>query len=391
MDFKLTPEQEAFGQELDAYLRAQITPELVAEKLELGHSAQGPVYRKFIRQMGADGWLGIGWPEEYGGKGKTPLEQHIFFEVCEYHDVLLPVMALNAVGPTLMKFGSEEQKQAILPRTLEGDMEIAIGYTEPEAGSDLLALQMTAVRDGDEYVLNGQKIFTTNAHLADYLWLAARTDPGAKKKHHGISVFLFPMDTPGISIQPMQLMGEGRNNCTYYDNVRVPASALVGEENSGWTYITSQLNLERIALAPSSPIRRNIEEVTQWAKETRLNGTLVIDRPAVRRTLADLTVQVDVLKMLNYQTAWMVTEGMQPFAESSALKAYGTNLAVDAASKLHEILSLYGQLTEHSKWTPLQGRIETALKRTLIPIFGGGAIEVQKNIVALAGLGMPRG
>jgi len=391
MDFKLTPEQKEFGKELDAYLRAHIKPDLNTERLKFGHSAQGPIYKKFIRQMGKDGWLGIGWPEEYGGKGKTPLEQHIFFEICEYHDVLLPVMALNAVGPTLMKFGSDEQKKAILPRTLAGDMEIAIGYTEPEAGSDLLALKLSAVRDGDEYVLNGQKIFTTNAHLADYLWLAARTDPNAKKKHHGISVFLFPMDTPGISIQPMELIGEGRNNCTYYDDVRVPASAMVGEENKGWTYITSQLNLERIALAPASPIRRNIEEVTQWAKETRINGSYVIDRPSVKRTLANLFVEVDVLKMLNYQTAWMVTEGLQPFAESSALKAYGTQLAVETAYKLHEVLGLYGQLTEHSKWAPLHGRIESALKRTLIPIFGGGAMEVQKNIIALAGLGMPRG
>ena len=390
MDFKLTPEQEKFGNDFVSYLEERITPEIQAELDKPEHTRRGPAYKAFIQQMGKDGWLGIGWPEEYGGKGKTALEQHIFYELCEYYDLSLPVMALNAVGPTVMKFGSDEQKQAILPRTLAGDMEIAIGYTEPDAGSDLLSLKTTAVRDGDEYVINGQKIFTTNAHIADYLWLAARTDPDAPKKYQGISVFLIPMDTPGIDIQPMELMGEGRNNSTFYDNMRVPAACLVGEENNGWTYITNQLNLERVALAPSSKLRRNIEDVTQWARETRVNGRLVIDEPWVKRRLAALTADVDILKILNYQVAWMVTEGLQPFAEASSLKAYGTTLAIRASYELLEILGLAGQLCVGSKWAPLKGRIEHAVKFYLIPIFGGGALEVQKDIIAAAGLGMPR-
>lgn len=390
MDFNLSPEQERFSEEFKAYLEAHITPEIQAELDKLQHTERGSVYKDFIRQMGADGWLGIGWPEKYGGKGKTQLEQYIFYEICEYYDLSLPVMALNAVGPTVMKFGTEEQKKAILPRTLAGDMEIAIGYTEPNAGSDLLSLETTAIRDGDEYIISGQKIFTTNAHIADYLWLAARTDPDISKKQHGISVFLIPMDTPGIKIQPMELMAEGRNNSIFFDDVRIPASCLVGAENKGWHYISYQLNLERVALAPCSKIRRNLTEVTEWARETTVNGRRVIDEPWVKRRIAALTADVDVLQMLNFQVAWMATVGKQPFAEASALKAYGTTLGVRAAYELFEILGMGGQLCSGSKWVPLKGRIEHAIKFSLILIFGGGALEIQKNLIATLGLGMPR-
>jgi hypothetical protein len=288
-----------------------------------------------------------------------------------------------------MRVGSEEMKKEILPPILRGELEIAIGYTEPEAGTDLASIKTKAVKDGDYYVINGQKVFTSGAHFSDYLWIATRTDPEAPK-HRGISVFLIPMNTPGISIEPIYLMDGERNNATFYDNVRVPESCLVGEENMGWRYITGQLNLERIALAPSSGLRRSIDETIEWARETNNNGAPVIEKPWVRSKLAELTMEVEVLKMFNFRLAWMLTTGIQPHAEASMVKAYGTVLAVKVSNELSQLLGLFGQLQTGSKWAPLKGRIEKEYRRRVINLFGGGALEIQKNIIAMAGLGMPR-
>jgi alkylation response protein AidB-like acyl-CoA dehydrogenase len=392
MEFALTPEQEKFAQEFRDYLKKHVTPDIRAA-INSGTSSPGgekaPVYRDFIRRMGHDGWLGVGWPKEYGGQGRTPMEQHLFFEITEYENITLPLMALNAVGPTLMRVGSEELKKELLPAILRGELEIAVGYTEPEAGTDLASLKTKAVKDGDEYIINGQKVFTSGAHFSDYLWLAARTDHEAPK-HRGISVFLIPMSTPGITIEPIYLMDGERNNATFYDNVRVPKKYLVGEENKGWKYITGQLDLERVALSPSSGMKRSINEIIEWAKETNNNGSLVIEKPWVRAKLAELTMKVEVLKMLNYRIAWMLNEGIQLHAEASMVKSYGTVLAVEVANELSQILGLYGQVQKGSKWAILQGAVEHECRRRVINLFGGGALEIQKNIIATVGLGMPR-
>jgi alkylation response protein AidB-like acyl-CoA dehydrogenase len=345
---------------------------------------------EFIRQMGKDGWLGVGWPKEYGGQGRSPIEQHLFFEIAHYERAPLPVLPLNTVGPALMRFGSEEQKNEFLPRILRGEMEISIGYTESEAGTDLASLKTTAIRDGDYYIINGAKVFTSLAHTSDYIWLAARTDPKAIKKHHGISVFLIPMNTPGITIRPLYTMPGERNNYTFYDNVRVPKSCLVGEENKGWKYITTQLDFERIMLSPSSPMRRNIEDTIQWAKETKVDGTPVIEHQGVKTQFAELLMEVEVLKMLNYQVAWLITNGVVPYAEASMVKVFGSELYQRVNGTLLQIMGQYGQLQAQSKWAPLRGRVEKAFRSDIVFIFGGGAIEVQKNIIAMAGLGMPR-
>jgi alkylation response protein AidB-like acyl-CoA dehydrogenase len=289
-----------------------------------------------------------------------------------------------------MRFGSEEQKKEFLPRILMGEVEICIGYTESDAGTDLASIKTAAVRDGDYYIINGAKVFTSLAHTSDYIWLAARTDPTAPKKHHGISVFLIPMNTPGITIKPLYTMPGERNNYTFYDNVRVPKSCLVGEENKGWKYITTQLDFERIMLSPSSPMRRNIEDTIQWAKETKVDGTPVIEHHGVKTTLAELLMEVEVLKMLNYQVAWLITNGVVPYAEASMVKVFGSELYQRVNGTLLQIMGQYGQLQAQSKWAPLRGRVEKAFRSDIVFIFGGGAIEVQKNIIAMAGLGMPR-
>jgi len=300
------------------------------------------------------------------------------------------VLPLNTVGPALMRFGSEEQKNEFLPRILRGEVEISIGYTEAEAGTDLASLKTTAVRDGDYYIINGAKVFTSLAHVSDYIWLAARTDPNAPKKHRGLSIFLIPTNTPGISMKPLYTMPGEQNNYTFYDDVRVHKSCLVGEENKGWQYLTTQLDFERIMLSPSSPMMRNIEDTIQWAKETKIDGAPVIDQPWVRRKFAELIMEVEVLKILNFQVAWLITKDIVPYAEASMVKVFGSELYQKVNASLLEIMGQFGQLQADSKWAVHKGRVEKSFRSDVVFIFGGGAIEVQRNIIAIAGLGMPR-
>ncbi len=388
MDFALTPEQETFGKEFREYLKTAMTPELIAEMEEQGEYG-GPLSREFFRRLGADGWLGVGWPKEYGGQGRSPMEQYIFYEAAAYEEAPLPMLALNTVGPTIMKYGSDELKNLVLPRILRGEIEICIGYSEPNAGTDLASLKTTAVRDGDGYVINGQKSFTSCAHFADYIWLAARTDPDVKK-HRGISLFLVDIDTPGIEITPVYTIGGVRTNSTFYDNIRVPKSRLVGEENKAWKYMTAQLDLERIALCPYSPLTRRIEETIEWAKKTKMDGMSIIDQEGVKNRFCEMIADVEVLKLLNSQVSVQLTKGLPVYAEASTVKAYGSDLYQRVNNEIMEIMGLYGQLEQGSKWAPLGGAMPNYFRRDLVLIFGGGAIEVQKNIIAMAGLMMPR-
>src|SRR5437588_834461 len=267
MDFRETPEQLALRTDLRAYFARVLTPEVRAELGPHPGEHCGPPYRAFVRRLGEDGWLGIGWPKEYGGQGRSPLEQYIFFEECDRARAPFPLVTLNTVGPTLMRYGSAEQKDRFLPQILRGEIHFAIGYTEPGAGTDLASLTTRAVRDGDEYVINGQKIFTTGAHDADYLWLAARTDPEAPK-HEGISVFIVETQAPGFKVTPIETLDDGRTNACYFSDVRVHESMRVGEENDGWRLITTQLNHERVALSRAGRVIRAYEDVLAWAKET---------------------------------------------------------------------------------------------------------------------------
>ncbi len=388
MDFALTPEQETFGKEFREYLKTAMTPELIAEMEEQGEYG-GPLSREFFRRLGADGWLGVGWPKEYGGQGRSPMEQYIFYEAAAYEEAPLPMLALNTVGPTIMKYGSDEMTNLVLPRILRGEIEICIGYSEPNAGTDLASLKTTAVRDGDGYVINGQKSFTSCAHFADYIWLAARTDPDVKK-HRGISLFLVDIDTPGIEITPVYTIGGVRTNSTFYDNIRVPKSRLVGEENKAWKYMTAQLDLERIALCPYSPLTRRIEETIEWAKKTKMDGMSIIDQEGVKNRFCEMIADVEVLKLLNYQVSVQLTKGLPVYAEASTVKAYGSDLYQRVNNEIMEIMGPYGQLEQRSRWAPLGGAMPNYFRRDLVLIFGGGAIEVQKNIIAMAGLMMPR-
>jgi alkylation response protein AidB-like acyl-CoA dehydrogenase len=384
----LTPEQYALRDQIREYFRTIVTPEYEAEIVAT--EGGGPHYMKALRRMGADGWLGVGWPTEYGGQGRSPIEQFIFFDEAWRAGVLLPTLTIMSVSPMIMQHGTEEQKQFFLPKALRGEVHFAIGYTEPGAGTDLASLRTRAVRDGDQWVINGSKLFTSQAQYADYIWLAARTDPAAKK-HDGISIFMVPTSSPGFKITPLPTMGDVTTNATYYEDVRVPANAMVGPENGGWWLIVGQLNHERVVLIPAGPTERLYEETRDWARESRIpDGRRVIDLPWVQQNLARVRAGVEVLKLINWRQAWNMTRGEMNYAESSTVKVYGSEFYVQAYRLLLEVLGQAGYVKGGSPAAVLKGRLERMYRAILIMTFGAGTNEVQREIIAIGGLGMPR-
>lgn len=386
----LTPEQEALRDELREYFARLLTPEVRAELGPNAGEHMGPAYRRIIRQLGEDGWLGIGWPREYGGQGRSFIEQYVFFDECRRASCPIPLVTLNTVGPTLMQFGSQEQKRELLPKILGGEIHFAIGYTEPGAGTDLASLRTRAVRDGDSYVINGQKIFTTGGHDSEYVWLAARTDPEAPK-HKGITIFIVDCRLPGFKVTPIETMDDGRTNACYFEDVRVPAAMVVGGENEGWRLITTQLNHERIALGTPGKAQGLFEDVLDWARTTEApEGGRVADRPWVRTTLARVRARLDALKLLNWRLAWELTQDRLNPADASAVKIYGSEAFVETYRALMEVMGAAGTLKDGSPGAILSGKIERTWRWALVLTFGGGVNEVQREIIAQAGLGLPR-
>jgi alkylation response protein AidB-like acyl-CoA dehydrogenase len=383
-----TPEQEALRQELRSYYARLLTKDV---EEELAHSeGVGPTVRRVVKQMGTDGWLGIGWPKEYGGQGRSAIEQFVFFDESMRAGAPVPMLTINTVGPTIMNFGTDEQRRRFLPGILRGEIHFSIGYSEPGAGTDLAALQTKAVRDGDEYVINGQKIFTSLATGTDYVWLAARTNPEAPK-HKGISMFIVPTDTPGFKVQPMQLLGEHNTNYTFYEDVRIPATNLVGEENGGWRLITNQLNHERVTLCSPGIIERNLAEVRRWAQETKLaDGRRVIDQEWVQVNLARIHARLEFLRLMNWKVAWTATQGRLDVADASSIKVFGTEFYLEAFKLMFEIIGQVGYLKRGSPESVLSSRLETLYRGMLILTFGGGTNEIQRELIAMFGLGMPK-
>jgi alkylation response protein AidB-like acyl-CoA dehydrogenase len=383
----LSPEQRALRDELRIYFADLVRARAVAD---LDDEVMGEGWKATIRQMGKDGWLGIGWPREYGGQGRGAIEQLIFLEEAGRAGAPIPLVTLNTVGPTIAHFGTDEQKQHFLPPILSGEIHFAIGYTEPGAGTDLASLQTSAVRDGDEYVVNGQKVFTSGGHEADFVWLACRTDPAAPK-HKGISILIVDTDQPGFKWTPINTVAGGFTSATYYEDVRVPVSMRVGEENGGWKMITTQLNFERVALGPSGRIFRSLEAVLAWAKGTRLaDGRRVIDVDWVRTNLARVRAKAEVAELFNWRVAWEQEQGRLNPADASAMKVYGTELRIETARLLLEVLGASGYLREGSPGAALEGLLEREFRSSIVGTFGGGVNEVQREIIVTAGLGMPR-
>ncbi|HUY65776.1 MAG TPA: acyl-CoA dehydrogenase family protein [Acidimicrobiales bacterium] len=388
MEIGYTEEQEALRTRLRDYYNDLLTPEVEAQ-LATSHGI-GPDMRRVVKQMAQDGWLGIGWPTEYGGQGRSAIEQYIFFDESMRAGAPVPMLTINTVGPTIMQFGTPEQKKFFLPKILAGDIHFCIGYTEPESGTDLASLQTRAVRDGDEYVINGQKIYTSLAGGADYIWLATRTNPEVAK-HKGISMFIVPMDTPGIKVVPMHLLGDHNINYTFYEDVRVPAANLVGGENNGWSLITNQLNHERVTLCSSGIIERALDDTRAWAQETKLaDGRRVIDQEWVQIHLARVYARLEFLKLINWKVAWTATQGRLDVADASTTKVFGTEFYMEAFKLLMEVVGQAGYLTRGSPEAVLAGRLESYARGLVILTFGGGTNEIQRDLIAIFGLGLPR-
>jgi hypothetical protein len=392
MNIQFTEKQLALRDELRAYFAKLMTPELVAEcERDMGEGG-GPLWREALRKMGRDGWIGVGWPEALGGRGMTPLEQFIFIEEIMRVGYPFPFLTTESVGPMLAEHGNEWIRQELVPKILRGELLIAIGYSEPGAGTDLASLRTSAVRDGDDWVINGQKMWTSLAHFCDYTWLAVRTDPNAPKKHKGISMFLVPNSDPGWSCTPVHTLGGVRTNATYYDNIRVSNDHLVGVLNGGWKLITSQLNRERLSLINFGPVSQLFNQVTRWASRAPLPaGGRVIDQAWVQHNLGRCRALIECMKLIVYKQSWAMTEGVLEMADASAAKVYGSEGFIEVYRMLGEIVGQAGLVRSGCEQTLAEaGKLERLYRTASIITFGGGANEIQRDIISAAGLWMPR-
>ncbi|WP_436700945.1 acyl-CoA dehydrogenase [Nocardioides sp. BYT-33-1] len=386
-NLELTDDQRALKERLRAYfggVAAEFDGIHDPDPVEGAWNRHGPTYERMIRRLGDDGWMGVGWPKEYGGHGLGEVEQTIFANEAQYADVHLPSVTLQTVGPTLIRYGTQKQKDLFLERILKGDVHFAIGYSEPDAGTDLASLRTTARRDGDHYVVNGQKMWTTGGHQADYLWLAVRTDPDAPK-HKGISILIVDTKDPGYSWTPI-ITADGSHhvNATYFNEVRVPVDMLVGEENQGWKLITTQLNHERVMLGPAGRIEGLRDRVVRWA-----DAAGVLDRPDVRDVLGRTTAVFRINELLNWEVARAAAAGEIKVADASSSKVFASDQVQHLLADLISLVHRHGDAGEQETKTLLD-YLDAQAKRNLVLTFGGGVQEVQRELIAMFGLGLPR-
>ena len=392
MDIRFNAAQRALRDELRGYFAGLMTPALRAEcERDMGEGG-GPLWREALRRMGEDGWIGLGWPKSLGGRGLSPLEQFIFVEEVMRAGYPFPFLTTESVGPMLAEHGNPWLQETLVPRILRGELVIAIGYSEPEAGTDLAALRTRAERDGDGWVINGQKMWTSLAHFSDYIWLAARTDADAGRKHKGISLFLVPTSDPGFSCRPVHTLGGVRTNATFYDNVRVSDAHRVGELNGGWKLITGQLNRERLSLINFGPVSELFNAVHHWAAETdAASGGRVMEQAWVQQHLARCRTLIECMKLMVYKQSWAMSTGQLGMAEASAIKVFGSEAFIEIFRLLGEVV---GPAALQRAGSPganaVGGRLERLYRTASIITFGGGANEIQRDIIAAAGLWMPR-
>ena len=396
MDFRFTEEEVAFKAEVHRWLKQEIPrrwTELdpgIWEETEESWS----ISRQFQHKLGQKGWLAPAYPKEYGGLELSHMKRLMLAEELAYNRAPISVeveITVNWVAPTIILFGDERQKKEYGTRVAKGEIIFCIGYSEPNAGSDLAALQTHAVKVGDEYIINGQKIWCSYAHLADYCWLAVRTDPNVSK-HKGISMFIVDMKTPGITVRPLiNILNHHSFNEVFFDDVRIPRDNLVGQENNGWYQLVIALDLERSSIGTAAAQQRIIEELVRYAKETRRNGKPIANDPLLRNQLAEMAVENEILRMMCYRIAWMYTKGIHPSYESSMTMVFSSELMRRLANVGMHIMGHYGELDRDSKWAPLNARIMRMYLSSISIGVGGGSNEIQRNIIAMRGLGLPRG
>jgi alkylation response protein AidB-like acyl-CoA dehydrogenase len=386
VEFEWEPEFVAFREELRTFIAEWRTPELIEEYART-HGGQGPYIKAFHDAIGERGWMRMCWPEADGGEGRNLLYQFIFVELMEYWGMPYGNLTFTSVAPSLVSFGNEEQKQRYLPGIWSGEYIFALGYSEPNAGTDLASLRTRAERDGDEWVINGQKIWTSLAETATHVWLAVRTDPDSRK-HAGISILIVPIDSEGLTIRPLWTMYGGRTNETFYDDVRVPKANVVGELHQGWSLIMHALNHERVGLAATGGLARIYDQLVAVLRERQPEK---LSDPVVRTRLAEWKVRLHEHRALAMKNAWIISQGDTPIAEASMAKISGTELRTELANAAMDMLGRCGGLdAESGALAPAGGHLEFQFRLSPIFRFGGGTNEIQRDIVAAAGLGLPR-
>ncbi|MDO8617080.1 MAG: acyl-CoA dehydrogenase family protein [Dehalococcoidia bacterium] len=393
MDFRFSPEEEAFRQELRVWLKDNVPADWEGTFLEEDDETWR-FGRTFVKKLAQKGWAAPSWPREYGGMDASPALQLLYNEEIGYHRAPIGsiVQAVGYIGPSILSFGTEEQKQQHLPPIAAGEIVWCQGFSEPGSGSDLASLQTRAVRDGDDYVINGDKIWTSNAHRSDWCILLARTDPEARK-HRGISFFLVDMKTPGINVQPIvNMAGVHSFNQVFFEDVRVPSSALLGQENQGWYIAAMTLDFERSSLVAAgvSMAKRGLDDLVGYCRETRVDGESLLDNPLVRHKLAEIAIETEVGKYMVYRVVSQQARKEPGSTEAAVCKLYNTEIAVRVANAGIQILGLHGQLHGDSKGARLRGSFAKSYLYAIAMVVGGGSSEIQRNIIAMRGLALPR-
>ncbi len=390
MEYQFTPEDETFRRDLRGFVKEQLPPDWEGEG-RWPEETNWELTREIRKKMADKGWLTMHWPKEYGGQDASPVRSAIYNEELAY--LRAPgrdIFGVRMMGPTLMIHGSEEQKQAHLPPVAHGEIQWCQGYSEPESGSDLASLSTRAVRDGDDYIINGSKIWTTLAHRADWIMLLARTDTEAPK-HRGISFILVDMKSPGIQVRPIINMSGGHEfNQVIFDDVRVPRRNVVGEENRGWYVAVTLLDFERSGIDYSAMGRRLLDEMREYSAETKSNGQPLMQLPWVRNLLADRYIECEVARLMAYNVAYMQGQNLVPNKEASMSKVFGSETLQRVTEASLDILGMYGVLGRDDKWAPLKGRIQEHWMISFSHKIAAGTSEVQRNIIAGRGLGLPR-
>ena len=387
MEYRFSDKALAFEAEVNEFLDQEWTPEL---RTEIGDPTKDTMTeeRGFRKLLAERGWLTMSWPAEYGGQERSLEEQYLFWEAMNYVGAPQATVATQQVGPTLMRFGTDEQQERFLPPIARGEVEFALGYTEPDAGSDLASLQLRAVKDGDDYILNGIKRFTSGAHRSEYVWLATRTDPDAPK-HRGVSMMLVDMKSAGITVRPLWTMAGYRTNEVYFEDVRAPSNVLVGEENRGWYYAAHALDRERISIFTVSSVRAVYDRLIDWARSDTPMGR-PIDDAGIAGSFAEFKVQLEVLQHLSYNILDMLKREESPNYEASQVKIFSTEMMQRLQNFSLHAMGLYGQLNGNDPRAPIDGSSENGYLAAVMPTFGAGANELQRNIIAQRGFGLPR-
>ena len=395
MDFRFTEDEEAFRQDVRQWLKQEIPQRWIELAPGIWEETEESwaLARAFQRRLGQKGWLAPAYPKEYGGLELSHMKRLILAEELAYSRAPVSIeveVTVNWVGPSIMLFGTEEQKKDYVTGIAKGDIIFCLGYSEPNAGSDLASLQTRAVEVGDEYVINGQKTWCSYGHLADYCWLTARTDPDASK-HKGISMFIVDMKTPGITIRPLiNILDHHSFNEVFLDDVRIPKENLVGQKNNGWYQLMMALDFERSSIGYAAATQRVIEGLVKYAKETTRNGEPLANNPLIRNELAQLAVENEVARMMAYRIAWMFSKGLHPSHEASMSMVFISEVNRHTANVGMQILGHYGELDRDSKWAVMNaGMMRMCLSSLSIGV-GGGSNEIQRNIIAIRGLGLPR-